>query len=404
MYFKSVLVIGFMTLFLTAVKAQNNLSEGYYVGFKKDTVHGFFNFDNLAHGKVFFYTNKRTSVSRILTPDAIQEIETVDKISIWTFMYSYKDQKEPLFITKYLEGNVSLYKGKSFLNPDEPDMFFISTLKMPLIRKISKTNPRTFLTTYFKGCELASNFSVLYIENSLLAAVNELSLCAFPKKVEAVNNTGKANKIHMEVGIKTALFFNQSTVKGWFNGLPLKTNVGPLFGVIVGFNGSNSFRVFTGVNYFRRTLVTKDSIRGSYFTSFTGRVYYTDPPYAFSTDFLEIPLAIHYEFIRNKPTYIPKIIVGASILRPLNSKYQEYNRTTRQYVDSSAALYGSSRINPSLFIGAGIKKVLRNKSIIDLNFKYSFETDDPTDDGRFYSHRYELSLNYLFPFLKKQSE
>jgi Outer membrane protein beta-barrel domain len=394
-YFTLILVIfSFTTAF-----AQVTLSEGYYVGFKKDTVRGFFNLDNLPAGSVLFYVNKRTSNSRKLTPNDVQQIELRDKPSIRTFFYTYKDQKESLFITKYADGNVSLYKGNSF-NPDEPDVYFISSIKMPLIRKISKTHPQTFLNTYFKGCELPNNFTVQYTENSLLAAVNEISKCAFPQ-VEAVQDAGKIFKIQVEMGLKTALFFNQSKVKGWLNDQPLKTNTSPLVGVILGFKASNSFTVYTGVNYFRRALITTDSVRGSYFTSFTGRVYYTEPPLVFTTNFLEIPIALHYEFVKRKPTYIPKIIVGASLLTPKNPKYQEYNRKTRQYADSSATLYESSRINPSFFIGGGVKKVFKNKSILDLNLKYAFETDDPTDKGRIFSNRFELSLNYLFPIFKK---
>lgn len=386
-------------LFFKTVSAQNNLSEGYYIGFKKDTVHGFFNFDNLANSKVLFYANKTTSVSQKLTPDNIQQIETRDKIFIRTFIYAYKDQKEPLFITKYADGNVSLYKGNS-LNPDEPDVFFISSIKMPLIRKISAINPKVFLNTYFKGCELGNNFSVKYSENSLLAAVEEISKCAFPS-IDVVKKTGKINRIQVEFGIKTALFLNRSKIKGWLDEQPLKTSINPLLGVILGFDVSNSFKIYTGLNYFKRDLIGVDSIRIATFTSFTGWVYRTDKPNEIVTDFLEIPIAMHYEFNKNNPAYIPKIIIGAAILTPLKTKHEEYFSAIGKYVDASNGLYKSSRINPSFFIGGGVKKILKNNSIIDLNLKYSFETDDPTDEGRIYSDRFELSFNYLFALSKK---
>jgi hypothetical protein len=91
------------------------------------------------------------------------------------------------------------------------------------------THPQTFLNTYFKGCELANNFTVQYMENSLLAAVNELSNCAYPK-VEVVNNTGKANIIRLEMGVKVGVFLNKSTVKGWFNGPTFKNDYKPRSG------------------------------------------------------------------------------------------------------------------------------------------------------------------------------
>ena len=386
-------------LFFTTLSAQNNLSEGYYVGFKKDTVHGFFNLDDVANKKILFYTNKTASTSKKLTPDDVSQIETNNKVSIRTLIYTYKDQREPLFITKYADGNVKLYKAAS-LNPDEPDVFFISSTKMPLIRKISAINPKTFLNTYFKGCELGTNFSVKYNGNSLLAAVTEISKCAYPE-VEIEKNIGKHTKIYLELGFKMAVCVNNSVLKGWVNDPKLKTSVNPLFGVIVGLDVSQSFKFYTGLNYFRRNLTGKDSVKVSYFTSFTGLISYTDPPFKMSTDFLEILIAMHYEFNKNNPTYIPKLIIGASLLTPLKTKYERDFNYTGKFVDASKGLYASSLINPSFFIGGGIKTSLKNKSIVELNFKYIYGTDDPTENGRIYSDRYELSFNYLFALSKK---
>ncbi len=384
------------------LSAQNNLIEGYYVGLKKDTVRGFFNFDNVASKKILFYTNKTASTSKKLTPDDILQIETQTKVSIRTFSYTYKDQTEQIFITKYADGNVKLYKGAS-LNPEEPDVFFISTAKMPLIRKISAINPKIFLNTYFKGCELGTNFSVKYAENSLLAAVTEISKCAFPN-VELSKKVAETYKFKLELGVKAALYMNNSVIKGWLGDRPLRTSFNPLFGVVIGLNMSNSFKIYTGLNYFTRDLIGRDSVKVSYFTSFTGTISYTDPPVRITTDFLEIPFAIHYEFNKKNPTYIPKIILGASILTPLKTKYERDFNYTGKFVDASEGLYASSRINPSFFIGGGIRKMLKNKSSLELNLNYHFETDDPTDEGRFYSDRYVLSFNYLFSLAKRIKE
>jgi hypothetical protein len=391
---KSILSAFCAVLFFTTLSAQNNLSEGYYVGFKKDTVRGFFNFDDLATHKVLLYASKMGSVSQKLTPDNVQQIETSDK-SIRTFIYSYKDQKEPLFINKYVDGNVALYKSSS-LNPEEPDVFFISSVKMPLIRKISAINPKAFLNTYFKGCELGANFSVKYAENSLLAAVAEISKCAYPN-AQLTKNTTKKTKFSMNIGVQAALFMNKSTVKGWLDDKPLRTNFDHLLGIILKFNFSNSIKFQTGLNYFTRHLTGVDSTK--VYTSYSpiiGWVYRTDRPLEIATDFIEIPIALNYEFNRNNPAYIPILTLGASMLIPMKIKYETYFSGYGKYLDNSKGLYESSRINPSFFVGGGIKKVLKNKSSLELNLKYTFETDDPTDSGRFYSDRYVLSFNYLF--------
>jgi hypothetical protein len=220
-------------LFFTTLSAQNNLSEGYYIGFKKDTVHGFFNLDDLDNGKVYLYANRTTSVNQKLTPDNIQQIETLDSLSIRTFIYTYKDQREPLFITKYADGNVTLYRGNS-TNPDEKELLLISSIKMPLIRKISQGNPREFLNTYFKGCELSNNFAIKYSQHSILAAVTEISKCAFPNaKIEEI--VRKRAKIHVEIGFKTALYVGNSQVRNWLGDKKGNANVKSLVGVIGGF-------------------------------------------------------------------------------------------------------------------------------------------------------------------------
>ena len=388
-------VTSFLAIFsLTTLSAQINLSEGYYVGLKKDTVYGFFDFDGLAMHKVFFYTSKKASTSRKLTPDDVRQIETTDK-SIWTFVYSFKEQKQALFISKYVDGNISLYKSTS-MNPEESDVFFISTSNMPLIRKINAINPKVFLNTYFKNCELGASFSVKYAENSLLTAMAEISKCAYPN-VESTKNTAKKPKFTLNVGFQTAFFMNKSKIKGWLNDQPLRTNFDPLLGTVLKFNFSNSFKFHTGVNYFRRHLKGVDSTQ--VYTSYSvisGWVYRTDRPLEIVTDFIEIPIALHYEFNKKNPVYIPQLILGASILIPVKTKYETYFNGLGKYTDNSQGLYKSSGINPSFFVGGGIKKVLQNKSSIELNLKYTFETDDPTDKGRFYSDRYILSFNYLF--------
>jgi hypothetical protein len=386
-------------LCLTTLSAQNDLLEGYYVSLNKDTVRGFFNLDGLDFNKVLYYANKTTHENKKLTPETIQYIETVNKVSIRTFFYTYSDKKEPLFIRKYADGNVVLYEGHTS-NINEKKVYLISSSKMPLIRKISKTDPKQFLNTYFKGCELGAHFTVDYSENSLLAAVTEISKCAYPE-VEIVKNIGKQNKVHLEIGFQTAICVNNTTVKSWLNNQPIKTSVNPLFGIVVGFDVAHSFKLYTGINYFKRELTGKDSIRRLAFTNL-GWVNRVDKPFNVATEFLEIPIAVHCEFNKKNPTYIPKFILGVGIMTPLRTtKYQEYFDAGGRYVDATYGLYRKGLINPSFFIGGGVKKHLKNQSSLDTNLKFVYGTDDPTQTGRFFNKRLELSVNYLFALAKK---
>jgi hypothetical protein len=401
---KSFFALFFAVLCVKTAHAQNNLSEGYYVGFKKDTVRGFFDFDNLATHKVSFYAQKKGSVSQKLTPDNVQQIETTDK-SIRTFIYNFKDQKQALFIIKYVDGNVALYKSTS-LNPEEPEVFFINSKKMPLVRKISAINPKVFLNTYFKGCELGTNFSVKYSENSLLAAVTEISKCAYPDVKE--NSEGQikkinGSKINIEMGLKLGYFRNQSVVRGWFGDRVTDVFYKPLVGAVLVFNISNSFKIYSGLNYFQRHLTSPLPIEiVLYGTTQTSRFdYYKASSLNLETNLFEIPFSLNYEFNKKNPKYIPKVFTGISLLINQSAKFD-----IQPYFPASlkepypVKLYESNR-NYSFSIGGGVKRILKNSSSIEMNLKYALESEDPTDDGRIFSDRYELSINYLFSLGKK---
>jgi hypothetical protein len=391
MHYSKLVFTLFCFLFLHQLTAQSNLSEGYYVGFKKDTVRGFFDFEDLAANKVDFYADKKTSVPKRLTPDNVAQIETLDSVSVRTYIYAYKDQKEPLFITKFASGNITLYKGFSS-NPDEKEVFFINSIKIPLIRKISKNNPKEFLNTYFKGCELGTNFSVNYAPNSLLAAIKQISKCAFPDaKVEEI--VRKRRKIQIELGAKAGFFANQSKTERVFGGRPSGVNIKPVVGAILGVRLTNKIKFYTGVNVFTRQIINTDP--KELFCNPIGECF-TVLPYDLSTTFVEIPLSIHYEFNANQPTFIPKLILGGSILNPINSIMDAANRAK-----ISGELYNTGSPNTSFFFGGGVRRVLKNQSVLELCLKYASDVENPVRLGVITSSRFELSFNYLFRLGKK---
>jgi hypothetical protein len=397
MHYSKLVFTLFCFLFLHQLTAQSNLSQGYYVGFKKDTVRGFFDFEDLAINKVDFYADKKTSVPKRLTPDNVAQIETLDSVSVFTHIYVYKDQKEPLFITKFASGNITLYKGFSS-NPDEKEVFFINSIKIPLIRKISKNNPKEFLNTYFKGCELGANFSVNYAPNSLLAAIKQISKCAFPEaKVEEV--VRKRRKIEVELGVKAGLYTNKSAVIGWLDDRKGDANVKSLLGLVGGIRLMNHFFFYTGLNLFQRQLINNESYT-QLFCNPVGCYIDVQTPFNLTTNFLEIPFSVHYEFNKNKPKFMPKIIVGGSILRPLNATLEVYGIATTPSLGSDK-LYTTGRANTSFFIGGGVKHTLKNQSILELNLKYAYETENPILLKVIHSDRFELSFNYLFSLGKK---
>ena len=252
---KLLLSVFYFMLIINTLSSQTNLSEGYYVGIAKDTVRGFFNFDNLTYKKILFYTDKTSSTSKKLAPEDIQEIETLDKISIRTFNYTGGEQAELIFITRYVDGSVSLYEGQSD-NPDERNVLCISSFKIPEIRKISLRNTKMYLNTYFKGCELGTNFSIKYNKLSVLAAVKEYSKCAYLDS-KITQKMGKSSKISVGMGFQTAVFMNKSTYKAPRNAQnDAESNIAPLFGGVVALGLSNKFKVVAKYNFVDEKTVT----------------------------------------------------------------------------------------------------------------------------------------------------
>jgi Outer membrane protein beta-barrel domain len=381
---KFCLTVCCLVLFTKTLFSQNNLSEGYYVGFKKDTVHGFFNFDDLFFNKIVFYETNTSRTPKLLLPDNIQQIETLDKISIRTCINTYKDKTESIFVSKFADGDVALYRGKS-RNLDEDELYFISSVKLPEIRKITKTNPKAFLNTYFKGCELNNFASVRYTQNSILLAVIKITKCAYPDK-EIVKKTDESYPIKVVFGVKSGIFLNFAKTEYLLDNRPIKSNVQPVLGLIALIDMSNSTKIYTGINYFKRQLVASDSYL---------------PIFKFSTKFLEIPLAVHYDFNQNKPIYIPKIIIGMSKLIPIGSTIEDLDVSYQSSRYSITDFYKGIPKQTSFYVGIGVKKMLKDKGSIELNLKYAREKEDVTEEGRIYSDRFELSFNYLFALSKK---
>jgi hypothetical protein len=388
LFFKSCLTVLCFVLIANTLFAQTSLSEGYYIGTTKDTVRGFFNFDNLMHRKVLFYIEKTGAKSKKLTPEDILEIETLDKISIRTFNYTGGDQAELIFITRYADGNVSLYEGQS-LNPQERNVLCISSTKIPLIRKISAANTKAYLNTYFKGCEVGNNFSIKYDKLSVLAGVSEYSKCAYPD-AKIAQKLGKSSKISVEIGVQSAIFMNKGVYKGFysiFSEDDTESKIAALFGGVVAFGLSNRLKIYTGVNYFQRQF-TPIPNRYTASTSLPALLF------ALKANYIEVPLSVHYEFRKKNPAYIPKVFVGASKLIITKGEV-----TLSNY--PSSLLYERKIFDFSFFGGVGVKKAFKNKSSIELNARVAFDTEDVTTSLRLDTYRYQLSLAYLFPFYNK---
>jgi hypothetical protein len=355
--------------------AQSNLSEGYYIDLKHDTIKGFFDLDDLYVNRIVFYASKTTTDAKTLLPNNITYIETVDKTMIRAFDYTYNDQKEPLFITKLTDGDIELYRGLSAKSP-EKEVFFIRSTKIPEVRKITQSNPKAFLNTYFKGCELNANYDVRYTQNGLFKAVNQINACLYPEK-EIVKKVKKTRPIDAAFGFKGGAFINNSKTEYLFGEREMKPTTKPILGITIALGLANSVKLYTGFNYFKRQLITSKPIG------------YTGQPFTFSTSNIEIPIEIHFELSKNKPRYMPEIIGGMAALIPSNPSTNGVYGTTN--------FYTASHIHASYFVGGGIKKNNKDKSSLGLYLRLASDNENPVSGGHIFSKRFELSLTYLVP-------
>jgi hypothetical protein len=386
-YPKFCLSVFIFVLFVNTLSAQTNFSEGYYIGINKDTVRGFFNLDDLYYNKIVFYKTVEDRTPTVLLPDSVLQIETLNKLSIRTYVNTFQDKKEGIFVSKFADGDVALYQGKSH-SLDEDELYFISSVKLPEVRKISKSNPKNFLNIYFKGCELDNFASVRYTQNSLLLAVKKISKCAYPNS-EIVQNSPRKYPIKASLGFKIGGFVNFSTTEYVLGERPIKANIQPVFGAILFIDVSNNTKIYSGANFFTRQLISSDGNNQGL------------PNFKFSSKFIEIPIAVHYDFNQNKPEYIPKFFVGISKLIPIGSSIEDVDVSHQGSRYNIDGFYTDYPKQTSFFVGIGVKKMLKNRATVELNLKYARENEDVTEQGRINSDRFELSFAYLLPLSKK---
>jgi hypothetical protein len=393
---KFILPLVLSVLFATTVFSQNKLPEGYYVNLKKDTVRGFFDFDELFVNRVVFYATQTGKESQVLDPESVLKIETVTKMTIYPFIYTFKDKTEPIFVSKFVDGDIQVFKGKS-LKIEESDVFCIRTTKQLALRKITATNPKAFLNTYFKGCELPPNFDVRYTENGLLRAVTEINNCAFPnKKIEG--RTSEKHKLNVGIGFKLGGFYNKPFTTDFYGDRKSTGVINPTLGIMLTGELSNSISLYVGLNYFKRQLLVKDSFK----YNANGYVDYY-PAFEFKTNFLEVPIAVHYELNRDNPTYIPKLIAGVSALFPFGSDIKDIGGSSRlrSVYDISNYYKTAQLLNLSFFVGVGMKKILANKSVVELTLKYNYDNENLENTllvtRRIHGQRLELAVSYIVP-------
>ena len=293
--------------------------EGYYLDLKKDTIKGFFSFDDLEQNRIAFYLNKTSEDYSTLRPNDVLSVETKN-LSIIRFNYGYE---KALFLVQCFSKDITLFK--SYFN-DEGEVFFIKTKQNSDIIKIKKDNPKAFFDTYFNVRKLDKTVPVDYTETSLLKAVSELDKCADSEKtyVHVSATARQVSRLSLSAGLKYSIFklSENPTIEGAFAGnyntLETTSNLGFLatlnyrsFSLKVGLNKNKFAKSFNNLD----TLIIKVHTK-----QYGGANFYYKALFSFSYDAVEMPIELTYymRFISKRIT--PMISVGTSNLTIQNVK------------------------------------------------------------------------------------
>jgi hypothetical protein len=398
----------------TAFSQTSKVIQGYYLDLKKDTVRGFFNFDDLEQNRVSFYPSKTSSEYTTLRPNDVIEIKSPNKVTLISFNYGYE---KSVFLAKLFSKDITFYKTYF---TDEGEVFFISTLINPNIVRIDKNNPKAFFDTYFEACKLDKNTSVIYSEKSLSAAVSTLNKCANLEKKKEILTEKTKLKRRFSVslgGVLTAFSGKRAIVEDTYAGTYDALAFTPRLGLLATLNMPYNIRLKIGINTFSKKIGKSDSLTTSIYTpQYGGANFYYKTPFAFKYREIEVPLELAYYFKFINPKITPMVAVGLSVLIPHKPAIVKdfptdyYKFEPKQLLPVSfytvpkppnASTFIVNNWSSAFYLSAGVNVSLNKHSSIELsvrhvNDKDSFLSENGVTNVK--TSRLEFAVGYLYTF------
>jgi hypothetical protein len=398
----------------TAFSQTSKVVEGYYLDLKKDTVRGFFNFDDLEQNRVAFYQSKTTNDYSTLRPNDVIEIKSVNKVTLISFNYGYE---KSVFLSKLFSKDINLYKTYF---KDEGEVFFISTLINPNIVRIDRNNPKAFFETYFEACKLDNNIVVNYSEKSLSSAVSTLNKCAhLEKKKEILSEQTKLRRrFSVSLGVVLGAFSAKpAIVEGTYAGTYDALAPTPSLGLLATLNMPYNLRLKIGLNTFSKRIGKSDTLITSIYTpQYGGANFYYKTPFEFTYSVTEIPIELGYYFKFISPKITPMVAVGLSALIPqkptivkaFSADYYKFEPKEPLPVSfytvpkpPNSSTFIVNNWNMAYYVSAGVNLSLNTHSSLELSVRRVKDTDAFLGDNgetNVKTTRLVFALGYLYTF------
>ncbi len=363
------------------------LKKGFYLDAQDNKVEGYFDFDKISENVLKFSEKPEGQKLERLLPEMVKKIELSDGLVLPKQKIERSGVVEHLFLEPLIAGKISLFRAYSKL---DDVLFFISSLDKPEVRRISRTDPKSFFFAYIEGCETVKKQlgNVYHDRASLLRVVRQFGTCYKTDNTEGAlknaltdpeNLTNSTIEIAPNLGISYFEVDDNTRLTGFHAGVQARLNLRKNLFFSIGLRYNRS--IFNGIG--------SDAILLS--NQYAGYIFERKPTLILNN--LELPLSLGFKITAVKKI-TPIITLGIVAFRELSvnlkdndykfSYYEPYkgneslptNIFTENIpkipflVDDNIST--SNSITIGVTGGIGVRKVLNQKWAIEGMFSYFF--------------------------------
>jgi hypothetical protein len=378
------------------LKAQKvTFSKGYYVDMKGEKVKGYFNLDFIRQNLVKISNSEDIVTGKNLDIKDVFKIviknENQDSAFFLTHNIEFNGVNEKVYLEYLLIGDVNLLRAFS---KQEKEIFFISSKKVPEIRRINKSDPKTFFLIYFKDCKDANwkIKDVYYEKSSLELAISQISDCIGKSRKVDIKDGRVRIKRPLSIGMKTSVGTLKPKLENEYFGSTFKPHSRSAgFGFNLQWSVTNFLTLSTEFNTSWNTIKSTDSIgrwmEGRWYSQYLFRA---KPLITFQKREI-IPIEIKYYWHRKNEKFIPVFSIGLiynKLIAPkfdgdFNANYSDYKLSPdypphfglsdKPVAPHTAEVYG--KVGFGYFGTAAIQKPLNKSLSFALGFKYTYSRE-----------------------------
>lgn len=377
---------------LSAQKIEFN--KGYYLNQNNEKIYGYFDLELFRENSIVMKNAMADVKSTKLDINTVQKIvlekgEKDSSVFITTFL-TYKGTTEKIYLEHLIKGDVNLLRGFS---KNEKELFFITSVLYPDLKRINKSDPQAFLFTYFSKCN-KDNIkikSVFYNQTSLTEAIERLASCSDYKRSEKIDFVQYDFFKKFSIGVKAFGGTVNSQINSSYFKEEFKTrSVSKGGGLSFQFNATNRIILSTGIEYFTNHLTATDSLTKELVGEWTAKFRFKTLPEVSYSKINFVPIEIRYQFLGEKYKFQPNFSLGFNISK--TSKLQYTGEFNKNYTVEYSPSYPSSwvtkvpntpQLEPivgsrgvGLFVSAGAKRQFNKHFALNLGFRYMFNQEN----------------------------